>query len=113
MKTLFNNLQSLAQPIGYIIHVGAGECSELQSYQALNPQKIILIEADSQQVTQLKSATQGQKRIEVLACAIADNQEQKTLKVLSNKRDSSLLMPEKILSHYPNFIGRFKVCPSR
>lgn len=102
MKTLFNSLSALATPIGYIIHVGAGQCSELQRYQDLDPQRIILIEADAQQVTQLKSITQAQNNIKVITCAVADIKEAQTLKILSNPRDSSLLMPEKILDYYPS-----------
>ncbi|MCK5356106.1 MAG: hypothetical protein KAJ63_13390, partial [Methyloprofundus sp.] len=102
IKTLFNELSAIARPIGCIIHVGAGQCSELQSYQNLDPQKIILIEADIQQVMQLKNITQSEKNIHVLACAVSDKKEAKTLKVLTNQRDSSLLIPDKILDYYPS-----------
>lgn len=104
MKALFNGLSAIATPVGYIIHVGAGQCSELQRYLELDPQQIVLIEADAQQAMQLKSMTQLQKNINVLTCAVADKKEAKTLKILSNPRDSSLLMPEKILDHYPSLV---------
>jgi FkbM family methyltransferase len=103
MKKLFDSLQALPRPIGHIIHVGAGLCSELQSYENLEPQQIVLIEADIKQVTELINSTQSKKNIDILAYAIAEKEkEQQTLKKLTNQRDSSLLMPEKILEYYPS-----------
>jgi hypothetical protein len=102
MKEIFNKLSSLPLPVGYIVHIGAGQCSELQAYQDLDPQKIILVEADNQQATHLKKITQSKKIIDVLATAIAEKEESRTLKILTNQRDSSLLIPEKLLSYYPS-----------
>jgi len=75
MKKLFNSLSTLPQPIGNIIHVGAGQCSELAMYHNLNPQKIILIEADTRQAKQLKNQVKSQKKVDVLAYAIADKKD--------------------------------------
>lgn len=102
MKKLFDSLQVLPRPIGHIIHVGAGLCSELQSYKVLEPQQIVLVEADNQQVTKLKNSTQSKKNIDILAYAVADKKQQQTLKILSNQRDSSLLLPDRILDYYPS-----------
>ncbi len=101
MKKLFDSLQTLPKPIGHIVHVGAGLCHELPSYEELRPQKIVLIEADNQQVSKLQNSTQSKINIDVLAYAVADNKQQ-TLKILSNQRDSSLLIPDKILDFYPS-----------
>ena len=102
MKEIFNKLSSLPSPVGNIVHIGAGQCSELQAYQDINPQKIILVEADNQQVIQLKKATQSKKIVDVLATAISEKEESRILKVLTNQRDSSLLVPENLLTYYPS-----------
>ncbi len=102
MKQLFNHIETLSKPIGNLVHIGAGQCSELSTYLRLSPQKIILIEPDEQQAEHLKSITQDNNNIDILTCAIADTEAQKTLYVLSNPRDNSLLKPKEILTHYPS-----------
>ncbi len=102
MKEIFNKLSSLPLPVGHIVHIGVGQCSELQAYQDLNPQKVILVEADNQQVIQLKKTTQSKKIIDVLATAIFEKEESRSLIILTNQRDSSLLIPEKLLTYYPS-----------
>ncbi len=102
MKEIFNKLSSLPLPVGHIVHIGAGQCSELQAYQDLNPQNIILVEADNQQVIQLKKTTQSKKIVDVLATAISEKEESRDLKILTNQRDSSLLVPENLLTYYPS-----------
>lgn len=103
MKKIFDSLEALSKPIGHIVHVGSGLCSELQSYENLEPQQIVLIEADNQQVAELINRTQSKQRINILAYAVAEKEkEQQTLKKLTNRRDSSLLIPEKILEYYPS-----------
>ncbi len=61
----------LPRPIGHIVHVRAGLCSELQSYEDLAPQKIVLIEADKQQATKLKTVL-NQKNIDILSFAVTN-----------------------------------------
>ncbi len=106
MKRIFNELPAIPQPIGHIIHIGAGQCNELLDYQQLSPQKIILVEADQQQFEALKLKTEAETKdtIEVLSKAISYEDAPTKLNILSNPNNSSLLAPTKLFDYYPSLL---------
>ncbi|MCK5925085.1 MAG: hypothetical protein KAG10_04255, partial [Methylococcales bacterium] len=104
MKRIFNELSAIPQPIGHIIHIGAGQCNELLNYQQLSPQKITLVEADQQQFEALTLKTKNENTIEVLFTAIAHENIPTKLNILSNSNNSSLLAPTKLFDYYPSLL---------
>lgn len=58
-------------PIDTVIHLGAGRCSELDSYLDLQCKRIILVEADPQQTDALKIRAGGLPQIEIIQAAVA------------------------------------------
>ncbi|MCK4493475.1 MAG: hypothetical protein KAU26_05435, partial [Methylococcales bacterium] len=108
MKQIFNKLPAISQPIGHIIHIGAGQCNELLDYQKLSPQKITLVEANQQQFEALKikteTKTETKNTIEVLFTAISNENTPTKLNILSNLNNSSLLTPTKLFDYYPSLL---------
>jgi hypothetical protein len=59
------------QPIDTLIHLGAGQCSELDSYLALKAGKIVLIEADPMLAAALQARTASLPNVRVMCNAVA------------------------------------------
>jgi hypothetical protein len=60
-------------PIDTLIHMGAGQCSELDEYLTLQPRQLILIEANSQLAQDLHNRVEGLTQVQVSCVAIAGN----------------------------------------
>jgi hypothetical protein len=51
--------------IDTLIHLGAGLCRELDAHLALQPERLILVEADPPLAEALSARTQGLERVDV------------------------------------------------
>ena len=58
-------------PVDTLVHLGAGQCSELDEYLALSPRQLLLVEADSQLAKELETRIQGLTNAQVCCAAIA------------------------------------------
>ncbi|MBK8386799.1 MAG: hypothetical protein IPL11_14675 [Candidatus Accumulibacter sp.] len=63
--------RGLTRDIDTLVHLGAGQCSELDSYLALKAGKIILVEADSQIAAALQARTASLPNVRVMCTAVA------------------------------------------
>jgi hypothetical protein len=54
-----------------LVHFGAGQCSELDAYLALKPEKLLLVEADPQLAAALTARTAQLPNVQVVAKAVA------------------------------------------
>lgn len=52
-----------------LVHIGAGECSELEDYRLIRPRRVVLVEPDPDRVAGLRLGRQA--RVEVLPVAVA------------------------------------------
>ncbi len=59
------------QPIGALVHLGAGQCSELDEHLALRPQKLLLVEADPRLAASLQARTTKLANVQVVCQAVA------------------------------------------
>jgi FkbM family methyltransferase len=57
--------------IDTIVHFGAGRCSELENYLALQPRQLLLVEADPQLAEDLQNRTKNRESVQVKCAAIA------------------------------------------
>lgn len=59
------------QAIDTLIHLGAGRCSELDDYLALQPRYLLLVEADPLLAEDLNARTEGLTQVQVMRAAVA------------------------------------------
>lgn len=89
--------------LGAVLHVGAGSCVELEDFQRLNAEKILLVEANPELAERLRRKARGAKEVQVVGAAVAAQaSEDAVLRVLNNPRESSLLQPTQLLDRFPN-----------
>jgi FkbM family methyltransferase len=79
MNTHNKLLLRIKPPLDFIIHLGAGKCSELDDYLTLNPKNIQLIEADSDLVKELELKVQNNDNVTIIPCAISATEEHRKL----------------------------------
>ena len=91
----------LAMP-SVIIHLGAGTCSEYESYNALNSKQLIFVEPDQYLAESAADTFKNKSHIKIIPCAIAAKNGQQILNITNNRRFSSLLLPGDLLDYYPN-----------
>jgi len=85
-----------------VIHIGAHEANELDTYIKLGFQKILYIEANSQLAFKLKAKFQGQPNIMAAHAAITDHNGTVNLKITSFDQSSSILSLAMHKDIYPN-----------
>jgi FkbM family methyltransferase len=89
--------------LGAVLHVGAGACTELEDFQRLKAEKILLVEANPELAERLQRRGRGDRRIQVVSSAVAAQEaDNAILRVLNNPRESSLLKPARLLERLPN-----------
>ena len=59
------------QPVGALVHLGAGQCSELDAHLALRPQELLLVEADPRLAASLQARTTKLANVQVVCQAVA------------------------------------------
>ncbi len=92
--------QQSIQPRG-VIHVGAYEGKDLQLYQRLGFQKILLIEANPIVFKRLGRTIEPDKNVIAVNCAISDHNGTATLHVTSLEENSSILPLKQVTQFYP------------
>ncbi|MBA86365.1 MAG: hypothetical protein CML69_16760 [Rhodobacteraceae bacterium] len=79
-----------ASPFGTILYIGAGEAQDLGQFQDLNPQQILLVEANPARARALEKQVAGQAGIEILSVAVGGFTGQGRLRILNMPEYSSL-----------------------
>ena len=79
VQTPFDNRQ-VQFPIDTLVHLGAGSCSELDSYLAMCPQRILLVEADPLLAENIKKRTAQFQQVQVQCVAVAGRSERVPLR---------------------------------
>ncbi|MDN3522095.1 FkbM family methyltransferase [Halomonas ramblicola] len=64
---------------GTLLHLGAGECRELEVYLNTQAKRIVLVEADPQVAQALRRRTQSESRVQVIEAAVAEKSGKATL----------------------------------
>lgn len=93
--------QHSVKPRG-VIHVGAHEGKEIEKYQAMGIEKVLLIEANLLVFERLKENIAGIPRIQAVNCAISDRNGTVALHITSLDQSSSILQPKEVTAIYPN-----------
>lgn len=86
---------------GTLIHVGAGRCSELDSWRKAGFRRIVLIEADQSRVSELRSRTEKDANVQVLDQAVSGQDGTGEFRILNYPDASSLREPERLLELFP------------
>ena len=60
-----------SQPVDTVVHLGAGNCSELDAHLALQPRQMLLVEADLQLAEALRRHTADLPQVQVVCAAVA------------------------------------------
>lgn len=89
------------QPLGTIVHVGAGSGAVLSDYAALAPQRVVLIEGDPDSAASLRSAADHCAWAEVVECVVADAAAQAVWHRFDLPRFNGLHVPHRLGVHYP------------
>lgn len=84
-----------------IVHIGAGECSELESYLAMQPERIVLVEADPEKAKKLSRRAASLPEVEVTSVAVGMPPGNRSLKVFNLAGWSSLRSPSGLRDLYP------------
>jgi len=87
---------------GAIVHIGAGECSEIYSYLAAEPQSVTLIEPNPEFHPHLGHLASQNRRVSVLPVAVSMAENTARLYVLNFMNLSSLRRPTVLQDLYPN-----------
>src|SRR3982750_1193390 len=74
METLFSCLEALAgQPLGTVVHVGAGHPRILERYAAFSVGALVLVEGDPELGAELSDAAAGRVGVTVKAAAVGSH----------------------------------------
>lgn len=65
-------ISALNQVNGTILHLGAGECRELEAYLETAAEQIVLVEPAPEAAEALRQRTQDEPRVKVIEAAVAD-----------------------------------------
>lgn len=84
-----------------IVHLGAGACSELANYLALQPERIILVEANPDEARRLGRRVASIPEVELIPVAIAATSGQAKLKIFNLTAFSSLRTPTVLRRLFP------------
>ena len=84
-----------------IVHLGAGKCSELESYLATQAVRIVLVDANPSVIHTLKQKSTGAARIEIIEAAISEQTGPVTLNLFNLADASSLHAPTGLLQLFP------------
>ena len=59
------------QPVDTLVHLGVGRCSELDAYLAMQPKRMLLVEADPQQAEAVQARTASLPQVQVRCATVA------------------------------------------
>ncbi|WNC71304.1 hypothetical protein RGQ13_14390 [Thalassotalea psychrophila] len=83
-------LENASKNIGAIVHVGAGNCNELEDYLALKPEQIVLIEPVPQFFNKLTKKAAVNKKIKLFNVALSSDENKHLLHLTQPVQFSSL-----------------------
>jgi hypothetical protein len=89
------------QAIDTLIHLGAGRCSELDDYLALQPHRLLLVEADPLLAEDLNARTAGLTQVQVMCAAVAGQPGPATFHRYSLSEVNSLHSASGLLALFP------------
>lgn len=95
-----NGIQA-GKRLNTIVYMGAGSCRELDALLALQPQRLLLIEADPRLASALKVRTAAQKQIQVQNTAVSGSPGTATLYRYNLPYAGSIHPPGGLLELYP------------
>jgi FkbM family methyltransferase len=95
-------LSHSSEPVGTVLHIGAGVGSELETYQKLNCENIVAIEPDAALFKKLSVKANCFNNVEVSQAWIGENNTQFEAHVFTNPRFNSLLAADTLLDHFAN-----------
>ena len=96
------DLTTYFSDIDALMHLGAGGCSELNDYLAVKPNKIVLVEADSELAKSLKKKASKQKSVTVLESLVSTDDGEKAFYRYSLPSTSSTQKGNELFSLYPS-----------
>lgn len=79
---------------GTILHIGAGQCSELAEYLATSASHIVLVEPNLGDARILKQQARGDKRVKVITAAVSGEDGKATLYLCNDERFNGLHPPK-------------------
>ncbi len=85
-----------------ILHIGAGECLEMESHLATGAKHIVLVEAAPQAATRLRDRFGADPRISIIEKAIAGETGARTLRVFGFADATSLRVPTDVEAIFPS-----------
>ena len=84
-----------------ILHIGAGTCHELESYQLLKPQHIFLVEPNPELLAILRQKAISMNNVSIIDCAVSPKLDINHLNVLIDPNFSSLYQPTRLYELMP------------
>lgn len=84
-----------------IVHLGAGNCSDLATWQAANPRRIVLVEPNPHHTHHLTAHARGDERIHVFQQAVGDPDASPRFRRFNIPALSSLREPTGLLELFP------------
>lgn len=101
IETLKRFAQWQEKKVGNIVHIGAGDCDELEFYEMCGPEQIILVDADASVCKRLKEQTDGMQNCRVIQMAVTRKQSDFILHKYNNIKLNSNLYPKELEKNFP------------
>tara|TARA_R110000868_G_scaffold101630_1_gene279658 strand:- start:3711 stop:5048 length:1338 start_codon:yes stop_codon:yes gene_type:complete len=86
---------------GSILHIGAGDCPELDAYQSTRAERIILVEPEPDRAASLERRCAGDARVAVITAALAGENGEAELNIFNIRSVDGLRKPEGLEEIYP------------
>lgn len=87
--------------VSAILHIGAGSCRELDYYLSLNPQRVILVEANPDEVRKLNRRASQFPQVEVVCAAVSGSVGPQSLRLFNMPHWNSLRPPTGLIGKFP------------
>lgn len=101
IETLKRLAQCQGKKVGNIVHIGAGDCEELEFYEMQNPDQIILVDANVSVCKRLKEQTDGMENCRVIQRAVTQKQSDFILHQYNNIKLNSNMSPKELEKNFP------------
>lgn len=90
-----------ARPVDVIVHIGAGQCSELRHYLDAKPRRIVLFEPNPEAVRALRRKAAGRAEVDIRPVAVSAQRGEAILNLMNFPDLSSLRQPTGLSALYP------------
>ncbi|MDN5849541.1 MAG: hypothetical protein L0H63_07840, partial [Nitrococcus sp.] len=102
MGSLFKRIAELAnEGFSTIVHIGAGNGAELDDYQHISFERLVLVEGDTETAEELQASVQGRDGVEVIEQVVAANAEPVMWHRYNLPALNGLLPPDDLQRVYP------------